>query len=47
MTTAQPSPAAGRLRTAWAAAHTPVPRVPRWARIAARAVPFTVLPSSA
>ncbi|WBP89972.1 hypothetical protein [Kitasatospora cathayae] len=54
MTTAHPSPAAahasptaGRLRTAWAAAHTPVPGVPRWARIAARAVPFTVLPSSA
>ncbi|MFH8385039.1 hypothetical protein ACH4E7_29540 [Kitasatospora sp. NPDC018058] len=37
----------GRLRTAWDAAHTPVPGVPRWARIAARAVPFTVLPSCA
>lgn len=40
-------PATGRLRAAWAAAHTPVPGVPRWARIAARAVPFTVLPSTA
>ncbi|MFJ9772300.1 hypothetical protein ACIRVF_13820 [Kitasatospora sp. NPDC101157] len=47
MTAAHPHPAAGRLRTAWAAAHTPVSGVPRWARIAARAVPFTVLPSSA
>ncbi|OLT30755.1 hypothetical protein BJF79_38240 [Actinomadura sp. CNU-125] len=37
---------AGRLRTAWRAAHAPVPGVPRWARIAAYAVPFTVLPSS-
>lgn len=41
-------PAPGR-RTAWAAAwaaaHTPVAGVPRWARIAALAVPFTVLPS--
>ncbi|MEV0148918.1 MULTISPECIES: hypothetical protein [unclassified Nonomuraea] len=36
----------GRLRTAWRAAHTPVAGVPRWARIAAYAVPFTVLPSS-
>jgi hypothetical protein len=36
----------GRVRTAWRAAHTPVAGVPRWARIAAFAVPFTVLPSS-
>ncbi|MBG0831699.1 hypothetical protein HS041_28635 [Planomonospora sp. ID67723] len=36
----------GRLRTAWRAAHAPVPGVPRWARLAAYAVPFTVLPSS-
>ncbi|MFI7465267.1 hypothetical protein [Nonomuraea sp. NPDC049646] len=36
----------GRLRTAWRAAHAPVAGVPRWARIAAYAVPFTVLPSS-
>ncbi|GAA2755330.1 hypothetical protein [Actinopolymorpha rutila] len=34
-----------RLRAAWRAAHDPVPGVPRWARIAAYAVPFTVLPS--
>jgi hypothetical protein len=38
--------AAGRLRDAWAAAHHPVPGVPRWARNAAYAVPYTVLPSS-
>jgi hypothetical protein len=37
---------AGRLRGAWAAAHRPVPRVPLWARNAAYAVPYTVLPSS-
>ncbi|MFJ9843730.1 hypothetical protein ACIRYZ_25395 [Kitasatospora sp. NPDC101155] len=43
---AQPPPTTGRLRAAWAAAHTPVPGVPRWARLAAQAVPFTVLPSS-
>lgn len=36
----------GRLRAAWAAAHAPAPGVPRWARNAAFAVPFTVLPSS-
>ncbi len=36
----------GRLRAAWAAAHAPVAGVPRWARLAALAVPFTVLPSS-
>ncbi|REF00687.1 hypothetical protein [Thermomonospora umbrina] len=36
----------GRLRTAWSAVHTPVAGVPRWARIAAFAVPFVVLPSS-
>ena len=35
----------GRLRAAWRSAHTPVPGVPRWARIAAYAIPFTVLPS--
>ncbi|MFD2079481.1 hypothetical protein SAMN05421678_1163 [Actinopolymorpha cephalotaxi] len=34
-----------RLRAAWRAAHDPVPGVPRWVRIAAYAVPFTVLPS--
>ncbi len=36
----------GWLRGGWTAAHTAVPGVPRWARIAAYAVPFTVLPSS-
>lgn len=40
------APTAGRIRTAWAAAHAPAAGVPRWARIAAYAVPFTVLPSS-
>lgn len=39
-------PRGGRLRAAWAAAHAPVSGVPRWARIAAYAVPLTVLPSS-
>ncbi|NDU74317.1 hypothetical protein GWI34_16980 [Actinomadura sp. DSM 109109] len=34
-----------RLRAGWDAAHAPVAGVPRWARIAALAVPFTVLPS--
>lgn len=35
-----------RVGAAWTAAHAPVPGVPRWARIAAFVVPFTVLPSS-
>ncbi|MFD1542465.1 hypothetical protein [Nonomuraea guangzhouensis] len=39
-------PTTGRLRAAWTAAHAPVPGVPRWARIAAYAIPFTVLPAS-
>ncbi|PYC67701.1 hypothetical protein C7C45_20375 [Micromonospora arborensis] len=34
-----------RLRAAWRTAHAPVAGVPRWARIAAYAIPFTVLPS--
>ncbi|WP_328924217.1 hypothetical protein OG429_05910 [Streptomyces sp. NBC_00190] len=38
-------PSGGRVRAAWRAAHTPVAGVPRWARIAAYAIPFTVLPS--
>lgn len=42
---AAPQPAPGRLRAVWSAAHAPVAGVPRWARIAALAVPFTVLPS--
>lgn len=37
--------APGRLRGAWRRAHAPVPGVPRWARLVACAVPFTVLPS--
>lgn len=40
------APPAGRIRAAWVAAHAPVAGVPRWARVAAYAVPFTVLPSS-
>ena len=44
LTEAPPTP--GRLRAAWAAAHTPVAGVPRWARIAAYAIQFTVLPSA-
>ncbi|MEO3816071.1 hypothetical protein [Plantactinospora sp. B24E8] len=36
----------GRLRAAWSAAHAPVAGVPRWARIAAYVIPFTVLPSA-
>lgn len=39
------APTTGRLRAAWSRAHAPVPGVPRWARIAAYAIPFTVLPS--
>lgn len=35
----------GRLRNAWRASHAPAPGVPRWARIAALAIPLTVLPS--
>lgn len=34
------------IRNAWKAAHTPVGRVPRWARLAAYAIPFILLPSS-
>ncbi|UUV33497.1 hypothetical protein NQK81_08610 [Amycolatopsis roodepoortensis] len=37
--------ATGRLRAAWTRAHAPVPGVPRWAKVAAYAIPFTVLPS--
>ena len=43
----QGTPPAGRIRTAWVAAHAPAAGVPRWARVAAYAVPLTVLPSSA
>ena len=38
---------AWRVRRAWAAMHSPAPGVPRWVRVAAQAIPFTVLPSSA
>ncbi|MFE1949633.1 hypothetical protein ACFW9D_04100 [Streptomyces sp. NPDC059524] len=39
-----PTPAKG-VRAAWKRAHAPVPGVPRWARFAAYAIPFAVLPS--
>ncbi|GGV02166.1 hypothetical protein GCM10010182_19710 [Actinomadura cremea] len=35
----------GRLRDAWRASHAPAPGVPRWAWIAALAIPLAVLPS--
>ncbi len=37
---------AGRVHAAWMAAHVPAAGVPRWARLAACAIPLTVLPSS-
>lgn len=37
---------AGRLHDGWASAHRPAPGVPGWARKAAYAVPYTVLPAS-
>src|SRR5581483_10165743 len=37
---------AKRIHAVWARAHDPAAGVSRWARIAAYAVPFTVLPSS-
>ncbi|MCY1143708.1 hypothetical protein OWR29_37380 [Actinoplanes sp. Pm04-4] len=43
---APPPSRAGQLQATWRTAHTPVAGVPRWARIAAYAVPFVVLPSS-
>jgi hypothetical protein len=46
MMTATGTPPAGRIRAAWAAAHTPAAGVSRRVRIAAGAVPLTVLPSS-
>jgi hypothetical protein len=45
MTTLPTRHAPGRLRAAWTAAHLPASGVPRWARIAAYAIPLTVLPS--
>ncbi|GGR75471.1 hypothetical protein GCM10010252_12420 [Streptomyces aureoverticillatus] len=38
-------PRGGRLRACWAAAHAPAEGVPRWAWLAALAVPLVVLPS--
>jgi hypothetical protein len=46
MTTTTEVRPASRLRGAWAAAHHPVPGASRWARNAAYAVPYTVLPAS-
>lgn len=43
-TVAIPSPRA--IRSAWRTAHIAVAGVPRWARLAAYAIPFTLLPSS-
>ncbi|HEY7264247.1 MAG TPA: hypothetical protein VH589_22545 [Trebonia sp.] len=47
MTTLAGTPHADRVRATWAAAHAPAAGVSRRARIAALAVPLTVLPSSA
>lgn len=44
-TTAEAGPAR-RIRAAWTGAHHPAAGVPGWARTAAFAIPFTVLPSS-
>lgn len=46
MTTTIDVRATGRVRAAWAVAHRAVPGVAGWERIAAYAVPLTVLPSS-
>lgn len=46
MTTVTRIPPTGRIRVAWAAAHVPAGGVSRRARVAALAVPLTVLPSS-
>ena len=46
MSTMTEAPPAGRIRAAWVATHAPAAGVPRWARMAAYAVPLTVLPSS-
>jgi hypothetical protein len=46
MTTMTGALPARRIRAAWAAAHVPAAGVPRWARVAALAIPLTVLPSS-
>ncbi|MFE7601979.1 hypothetical protein [Streptomyces sp. NPDC057494] len=44
-TEGRPPVAPGRIRSAWHAAHTPVPGVSRRIRLLALAVPLTVLPS--
>lgn len=46
MTTMPATGSARRLRAVWTGAHAPVAGTSRWARTAALAVPFTVLPSS-
>ena len=46
MTTLTLALPARRIRAAWAAAHAPAAGVPPWARIAAHAIPLTVLPAS-
>lgn len=46
MTILTRTPPARRIRAAWAATHAPAAGVPRRARVAAFAVPLTVLPSS-
>ena len=46
MTTVTRIPPPGRIRMTWAAAHVPAAGVSRRARVAALAVPLTVLPSS-
>lgn len=45
-TTMTRRPTPGRLREVWRVAHGPVAGVPRWAQIAAYAIPLVVLPSS-
>ena len=47
MTTVTRTPPAERIHAAWAAAHVPAAGVSRRTRIAALAIPLTVLPSSA
>lgn len=46
MTTVTRTPPAGRIHAVWTAAHLPAAGVSRRARIAALAIPLTVLPSS-
>ena len=43
---AAPTRTRRRIRSAWRAAHAPVPGAPPWARTVAYAIPLTVLPSS-